>query len=44
MYHASSGAEDNMGMGMGLGGPDGCGGNGIFNDVSSTEADGKLNI
>ena len=41
MYHASSSADENISMSMGLGGPDGCGGNGMFNDASSTEADGK---
>ena len=41
MYHASSSADENISMNMGLGGQDGCGGNGMFNDASSTEADGK---
>ena len=41
MYHASSSGDDNMGMGIGLGATDGCGGTGIFNDASSTEADGN---
>ena len=40
MYHASSSADENISMNMGLGGQDG--GNGMFNDASSTEADGKL--
>ena len=42
MYHASSSADENISMNMGLGGPDGCGSNGMFNDASSTEADGRL--
>ena len=42
MYHASSSADENISMGMGLGGSDGCGGNGMFNDASSTEADGRI--
>ena len=37
MYHASSSADENINMGMGIGGADG---NGMFNDASSTEADG----
>ena len=40
MYHASSSADENISMNMGLGGQDG--GNGMFNDASSTEADGEL--
>ena len=44
MYHASSSADENISMNMGLGGPDGCGGNGMFNDASSTEADGRLEL
>ena len=42
MYHASSSADENISMNMGLGGPDGCGSSGMFNDASSTEADGGL--
>ena len=42
MYHASSSADENISMNMGLGGPDGCGSSGMFNDASSTEADGRL--
>merc|ERR1719266_1662083 len=42
MYHASSSADENISMSMGLGGQDGCGGNGMFNDASSTEADDCL--
>ena len=44
MYHASSSADENISMNMGLGGPDGCGSNGMFNDASSTEADGRFNL
>ena len=44
MYHASSSADENISMNMGLGGPDGCGSNGMFNDASSTEADGRLDL
>ena len=44
MYHASSSADENISMNMGLGGPDGCGSNGMFNDASSTEADGRLEL
>ena len=40
MYHASSSADENINMSMGLGGQDG--GNGMFNDASSTEADGEF--
>ena len=44
MYHASSSADENISMNMGLGGPDGCGSNGMFNDASSTEADGRFDL
>ena len=44
MYHASSSADENISMNMGLVGPDGCGSNGMFNDASSTEADGRFDL